>query len=243
MIKVLSMRTAVILGTIATVLLFLSIAPGLVRAQVGVETGDWIKYDAVTSGVDLSSINMPQWVKIEFLSVTGTAVTFRQTNHMSGGTEESSIRTIDPVTGEGNATFQILIPINSKAGDVIHVTIDEGNYTTVTLSGEGTGNYAGATRTLVYASLPQGDTQVSYYWDKQTGVLLEIKLTQGSTSITYKATSTNIWQGSSTPLSFPTLDVPIEMLSIGVSVIMAGVILVTAAIYTKRKRRKGPNEP
>ncbi|MBX5328707.1 MAG: hypothetical protein ACQXXE_05820 [Candidatus Bathyarchaeia archaeon] len=77
--------------------------------------------------------------------------------------------------------------------------------------------------------------QFSYRWDKQTGVLLEITLTQGSTSATFKATSTNIWQASSSsPLTLPSL--PIEMLSISVSVVAAIVIVATAVIFTKHKR-------
>jgi hypothetical protein len=77
--------------------------------------------------------------------------------------------------------------------------------------------------------------QFSYCWDKETGVLVEITLTQGSTSATYKATSTNIWQASSSnPLTLPSL--PIEMLSISVSVAAAIAIVATAAIYTKHKR-------
>ena len=229
------MRKTVAFGTLATLLLLLYIAFALAEAQVGVKAGDWIKYDATTSGIDLASTNMPQWVKIEFLSVTETTVTFRQTNHMSSGAEQSEIIMLDAASGAGNATFQVLIPANSKTGDTIHIVTDEGNYTTITLSGEKTGNYAGATRTLVYASLQQGDTQVSYYWDKQTGVLLEVKLSQGSAFIAYKATSTNIWQASSSnPLTLPTI--PIEILSISISVAVAAAIITTAVIYTKHKR-------
>jgi hypothetical protein len=228
------MRKTITLGALATLLLLLYTAFAYAEAQVGVKAGDWIKYDATTSGIDLASTNMPQWVKIEFLSVTETTVTFRQASHMSSGAEQSEIIMLDVASGVGNATFQVLIPANSKTGDTIYIVTGEGNSTTITLSGETTGNYAGATRTMVYASLQQGDTQVSYYWDKQTGVLLEIKLSQGSAFIAYKATSTNIWQSSSNPLTLPTI--PIEILSISISLAAATAIITTAVIYTKRKR-------
>jgi len=137
----------------------------------------------------------------------------------------------DVASGTGNLTFQALIPANSKTGDTVQV-IGGGS---VTITGEKTGTYAGASRTVVYASLLQEDMQFSYCWDKETGVLVEITLTQGSTSATYKATSTNIWQASSSnPLTLPSL--PIEMLSISVSVAAAIAIVATAAIYTKHKR-------
>ena len=133
--------------------------------------------------------------------------------------------------GTGNLTFQALIPANSKTGDTVKV-IEGGS---LTIAGEKTGTYAGASRTVVYASLMHGDTQFSYCRDKETGIIVEVTLIQGSTSATYKATSTSIWQTSSpNPLTLPTM--PIEVLSISISVAVAAAIITTAVIYTKRKR-------
>ena len=223
------MMKATAMGAIA-MLLLLVVGLAYAEAQVSVKAGDWIKCDYVSGG-DLPS-DAPQWVKAECLSVAGTTATLRVTIHFSSGAEQTEIMTWDVVSGTGNLTFQLLIPANSKTGDTVQV-IEGGN---VTITGEKTGTYAGASRTVVYASLLQEDMQFSYCWDKETGILVEITLTQGSTSTTYKATSTNIWQASSTPLNLPTLNMPIEMLSIGMSVAAATVIVVTAAIYTKHKR-------
>jgi len=74
----------------------------------------------------------------------------------------------------------------------------------------------------------------TYCWDKQTGIVLEVTLTQGSTSATYKATSTNLWQAPSNPLAFVS-SLPVEILSILISAIVAIAIVATALIYTKRK--------
>jgi len=102
------MRKTVTFGTLATLLLFICSAFAYAEAQVGVKAGDWIKYDAVTSGVDLASTNMPQWVKIEFLSVTETTVTFRQTSHMSSGAEQSEIIMLDAASGAETRLFRYL---------------------------------------------------------------------------------------------------------------------------------------
>jgi len=97
-----------------------------------------------------------------------------------------------------------------------------------------TGTHAGASRTVVYASLTQGDMQFSYCWDKETGIIVEVTLTQGYMSATFKATSIKIWQASSNLPLMPSL--PIETLSISISVMVAIAIVATALIYTKHKR-------
>jgi len=224
------MRKIVAFVTLAALLFFVCTTFAYAEAQVGVKAGDWIKCE-YASGVSPPS-EAPQWVKVECLSVTGTAATLYVITHFSSGAEQTEIMTWDVASGTGNMTFQALIQANAKTGDTVKV-IGGG---TVTIAGEKTGTYAGASRTVVYASLTQGDTQFSCCWDRETGVLVEITLTQGSTSATYKATSTNMWQASSPPLSLPTLNMPIEMLSIGISVAAAIAIVVTAAIYTKHKK-------
>ncbi|MEM2147032.1 MAG: hypothetical protein QXJ94_00295 [Candidatus Bathyarchaeia archaeon] len=222
------MSKAVALGTI--ILLFLlCLGSVYATAQLGVEAGDWIKCDYV-SGNNLPS-EFIQWVKVECLSAAGTTATLRVTTHFSNGAEQTETMTWDVASGAGNLTFQALIPANSNNGDTIPAV--EGS--SVTIAGERTGTYAGASRTVVYASLTQGDMQFSYCWDKETGIIVEVTLTQGSMSATFKATSTNIWQAtSSNPLPMPSL--PIETLSISISVIVAIAIVATAVIFTRHKR-------
>jgi hypothetical protein len=223
------MIKATTMGAIVTLLL-LDAGLAYAEAQVGIKAGDWIKCEYVSGGNPPG--DAPQWVKVECLSVTGTTATLHVITHFGSGAEQTEIMTWDVSSGVGNMTFQALIQANAKTGDTVKV-IGGG---TVTIAGEKTGTYAGASRTVVYAILTQGDTQFSCCWDRETGVLVEIALTQGSTSTTYKATNTNMWQASSPPLSLPTLNMPIEMLSIGISVAAAIAIVATAAIYTKHKR-------
>ncbi|MGB9853915.1 MAG: hypothetical protein ACPLRY_03795 [Candidatus Bathyarchaeales archaeon] len=215
------------LTAIATLFL-LGVALSYATAQVGVKAGDWLRCDYASGGTPPS--DMPQWVKVECLSVTGTTATLRVISIKGNGAEQTEIMTWDVASGTGNLTFQALIPANSKTGDTIKMI--EGH--SVIIAGEKTGTYAGASRTVVYASLQQGDIQFSYCWDKETGVLVELTLTQGSTSATYKATSTNLWQTSSNPLAFAS-SLPVEILSILISAMAAIAIVATALIYAKRK--------
>ncbi|MEM4704874.1 MAG: hypothetical protein QXJ02_07400 [Candidatus Bathyarchaeia archaeon] len=198
------------------------------EVQVGVKAGDWVKCDLTSAPIQ----DMPQWVKIECLSVTGSVATVKVTMHMSNGTEYEESMTLDLASGAGNAIFQALIPANSQTGDTIKVI----GYGDLTISGETTATYAGASRTVVYASLVQNDMQLTYHWDKQTGVLLEITLAQGSTSATFKATSTNIWQSSPPLLPFASPNLPIEYVCLSISIVAAIAIVATAIVYTKHKR-------
>jgi hypothetical protein len=224
------MRKAVTFGALATMLLFLYTTFAYAEMQVGVKAGDWVKCEYVSGGNPPG--DAPQWVKVECLSVTGTTATLRVTTHFSSGAEQTEIMTWDVASGTGNLTFQVIIQANANVGDAVQIA----GYGSLTLAGERTGTYAGASRTVVYTSLSQGETQFTYCWDKQTGVILEITLAQGTSSFTYKATSTNIWQSSSPPIILPTLNMPIEMLSIGISVAAAIAIVTTAVIYTKHKK-------
>ncbi|MEM2419895.1 MAG: hypothetical protein QXL38_02780 [Candidatus Bathyarchaeia archaeon] len=221
-------RIAAFIATAVAFLLFLQLA--YAQARVGVKAGDWIKYELVVSGTTPPP-NMPQWVKAQCTSVTGITATLSMTMHMSDGREHTETWTIDVASGSGNAFFQIVIPANSKTGDIINV-VDFGS---VTIAGEAAGTYAGASRTYVYASMAKEGEQYTYRWDKQTGILLEISVIQGSASIAYRATNTNIWQ--SPPSILPNMpSLPVEMLSILVSTMVAVAIVASAIIYTRHKR-------
>jgi len=169
----------------------LYIQPVKAGGTVGVKAGDWIKCTYTISGWP-SGTPYPEWLKVEFLSVEGTNATIRVTMRMSDGTEQSDTMTVDVAAGGG--TFQglsgFVIPANCTTGDSIYMT----GYGNVTIAGEATGTYAGASRTVVYASFSQYGTQLTYYWDKQTGVMVEASTISGGVTGTAKATEINMWQ-------------------------------------------------
>jgi parallel beta-helix repeat protein len=171
--------------------LVLNVQPVKAGGTVGIKVGDWIKCTYMISGWP-SGTPYPEWLKVEFLSVEGTNATIRVTMRMSDGTEPNQTITVDVAAGGG--TFQglsgFVILANCTTGDSIYMA----GYGNVTIAGETTGTYAGATRTVVYASFSQYGTQLTYYWDKLTGVMVEASVVSGGVTGTAKATETNMWQ-------------------------------------------------
>jgi parallel beta-helix repeat protein len=200
--------------------------------QVGVEAGNWIKLGYTITGAP-SGTPLPQWIKIEFLSVEGTSATVRVTMHMSDGTEPSQTMSIDVVAGGG--TFQglsgFVIPANCTTGDSIYIT----GYGNITIAGETTRTYAGAGRTVVYASVSQYGTQLTYYWDKLTGAMVEASVVSGGVTATGKATETNMWQAAPSGL-------PIEPIYLYILAALAIIIAVGAAAFIVRRKKKRPEE-
>jgi parallel beta-helix repeat protein len=200
--------------------------------KVGVKTGDWIKMDYTISGAT-SGTPLPQWLKVEFLSVEGTSATVRVTMHMSNGAEQNQTMTVDIVAGGGTfGTFSgLVIPANCTTGDSIYMA----GYGNVTIAGETTRTYAGASRTVVYASFSQVGTQLTYYWDKQTGVMVEASVVSGSVTATARATETNMWQAQPSGLLGLLTDPTIQYI-----LIIVVIAIVTSVTFFAIRRRKKP---
>jgi hypothetical protein len=196
--------------------------------QVGVEAGDWIKIDYTITGAPPGT-TLPLWLKVEFLSVEGTNATVRVTMRMSDGTEQNATVPVDVVAGgQAFGLSGFVIPANLTTGDIVFMS----GYGNVTIEGETPRTYAGASRTVVYASFSQYGTQLTYYWDKQTGVMVEASVTSGTMTGTGKATETNMWQAA------PAF--PIDPLIL--SVLIAIVIVIVIAIFLLRRKKKTPEE-
>jgi len=203
-----------------------STAPTPPEVQVGVKAGDWIKVEYTITGWPAGQ-PCPEWLKVEFLTVEGTNATVRVTMHISDGTEQNA--TVPVIIGAGGGeAFGLsgfVIPANLTAGDTVYIS----GYGNITIEGETTRTYAGASRTVVYASFSQYGTQLTYYWDKQTGVMVEASTTSGSVTATAKATETNLWQPA--PSGFPIEPIYIIAIAIIIS------IIIVAAILLIRKRK------
>jgi len=209
--------------------IFVAVAASLTPPEVrtGVKTDDWIKCTYTISGWP-SGTAYPEWLKVEFLSVEGTNATVRVTMHMSDGTEQNATVPVDVVAGgQAFGLSGFVIPANLTVGDVVYMS----GYGNVTIAGETAGSYAGASRTVIYASFSQYGTQLTYYWDKQTGVIVEASTTSGTVTGTGKATETNMWQ---TAHGFP-IDPTLIY-------IVVAVVIVAAAVFLVLRRRKASTE-
>jgi len=201
-----------------------------VPPPIAVKAGDWIRLDYTISGAP-SGTPFPQWIKIEFLSVEGTTANIRVTMHMSDGTEPSQTMTVDVAVGSG--AFQglsgFVIHANCTTGDSVYIS----GYGNLTIAGETTRTYAGASRTVVYASFSQYGTQLTYYWDKQTGVMVEASTISGGMTGTAKAIETNMWHAQPSALPFDQ-----TYLYVLVAVVIA--IAVGSIAFVMRRKKKPP---
>lgn len=163
---------------------------GVEAGHVGVKAGDWVKLDYTFTGWPAGE-TYPDWLKLEFLSVEGTMATVRFTQHVSDGTQQSDTATVDIASNvEVPVLAGIAISANLTIGDSVYIA----GYGNVTLEDESTKTYAGANRTVVYASFwPTETEEVAYYWDKLTGVLVEVSSTSVEFGATAKAAATNMW--------------------------------------------------
>lgn len=217
---------------LAVLILPVAVSIGVAPAQVGVKIGDWIKVDYTINGAP-SGTPLPQWLKVEFLSVEGTNGTVRVTMHMSDGTEQNATAPVDIISGGGEAfgLSGFVIPANLTVGDVVYMS----GYGNVTIASEKTSSYAGASRTVVYAGFSQYGTELTYYWDKLTGILVEANVVSGSVTATGKTTETNMWQAGPSGL-------PIEPIYLYIIAASAIIIVVGAAVFMVRRRKTLPEE-
>ena len=170
-----------------------SITANLVAVEagnVGIKVGDWIKLEYSFTDWPADQ-TYPEWLKLEFISVEGTIVTVRSTQRVSDGTEQSDTATVDIVSNiEVPILAGIVIAANRTTGDSVYIA----GYGNVTIEDEATKTYAGANRTVIYTSFWPSEAQVAYYWDKLTGVIVEISSTSPDFTATAKATETNMWE-------------------------------------------------
>lgn len=193
--------------------------------DVGVKPGDWIRITYNVTGLPAGQ-RYAKWLKLEFLSVEGPIVNVLATIGVSDGSQGNYTKPVDVVSGSDFPMLPgIIIPANRTTGDSVYVA----GYGNVTIEGETTRAYAGADRTVVYAGFSQNETQITYYWDKLTGVMVGKSSISPSITGTGEATETNMW-GSPTKVGTPWW----PWIVVGAAVV-AGV-----TIFFVRRRAKVP---
>jgi hypothetical protein len=170
---------------------------------------------------------------------------------MSNGTESTETLTLDVACtlayGTGGTFdtlfgFGFVIPANSTVGgDYIYIMLLSPAFMLgKQIDGETTGTYAGASRTVVYATFSYigaryGNNPLKYYWDKQTGVMVEASATLDCMTVTAKATETNMWQAAPSGL-------PIEPIYLYISAALVIIIVIGATAVMLRRKKIPPEE-
>ena len=168
-----------------TILAIFLIATGMVCAEilVGVKEGYWIEYNATITGSPPADHDVT-WARMEVVDVQGKSISLNVTTRFVNGTLLYESVPLNLETGQLGDDF--IIPADLNPGDVF---LDQ-YQGSITIAGVEERNYAGATRTVVYAST----TESTYYWDKATGILVEGASEFPDFTIHSVADKTNIWQ-------------------------------------------------
>ena len=151
--------------TISIILLSGLISSVLADLSVGVKKGDWIEYSVTYTGSPGQGHDI-NWARMEITEVKDTNISVSITSRYPNGSTEIFNSTLNLQTGKLIDDF--IIPSNLNSGDSF---LDQ-NIGNITISDVGEHVYAGATRTVLYASTNQN----SYVWDQVTGVSVESNL-------------------------------------------------------------------
>lgn len=190
---------------------------------VGVKVGDWAGYGDIS--FEYAS-NMPgyeeppseldmSWMDMEILDVSGSNITGRSTTIYANGTERADIMSGNIATGEGNLSIG-LIPSNLSVGDEIPANLTyyteeplklfiNGTVTRIYAGANREVNYVNITYPIIYGNITYGAWNMSFYWDKKTGIMCEevvsyrMSYTDNETyyymnmAILWRMTATNMW--------------------------------------------------
>jgi len=170
---------------LVTVLLLISVVSA--QVSVGVKKGDWVEYQSTYTGTppELSS----DFFRFEILKVNGTIITYEGITDFLNGTRKDSVYTADISVSDAIDFGFFVIPSNlPDSGTFYSGDKAIGN---LTVNGVEERTYAGVKRVTVSAKLGNSST---WYWDKDTGVLLELNDFRTDYSLVVKAERTNIWQ-------------------------------------------------
>ena len=187
---------------------------------VGVKKGDWIEYQVKVVGIPVPRYNIT-WASINVTSVQGENIgLYIQTRF----TNESSLLENITVNLETNPGDSFIVPSNLNVGDEFY-NPSIGN---ITISSVEQRTMLGAERTVVSSVTPY----TTYYWDRQTGILVQATTTapvglntgfgisQGFTVYT-KTIGTNIWQPQILELDLSTFYALIVVVVVALAAIAA----------------------
>lgn len=220
------------------------VGTGAPEIIVGVNAGDWAASNDVYfewasnwTGYEEPPFEMNMsWMKMEILEVHDTNITVQSVMMTRNGTVDEYVDWGDIETGEGNISIMI-IPSDLGAGDEIPANLTW--YTEEPLklfiNGTVTRNYAGANREVNYIDITHpitngnvtyGSWNMSFYWDKKTGFLLEenvslamshtVNMTHYYTNMTihWRMTVTEMWPAVFTVQDGYTFNVTMESNSV-----------------------------
>lgn len=191
---------------------------GSADISTGAKKGDWIQYQVTEIGNPTPDYNIT-WARMDVTAVQGEKITVDVKTCYANGTiyPEPQIP-LNLATGAiGDGFF---IPINLNLGDQLYSEY-QGN---ITITSVWHLEVAGAIRTVVSATT----NQTTYYWDRQTGILVGATTSFPSFTLFTETSATNLWQPEFLGRDFIFFSV------IAVGVVAAGVAIVLIFVWRKK---------
>ena len=227
------MHKSAVLAIALTVLIVTVLLPvAFADVSVGVKKGDWIDYQVTVTGNPPPRYNVT-WGSINVTSVEGQDIgLYIQTRFTNGSLLIENI-TVNLETRPGDS---FIIPSNLNPGDTFYNQFLGGN---VTITSVERRTVLGVERTLV-----SGSTNIStYYWDRQTGILVQATSTvpigfntgfgiSEGFAVYTKTSGTNIWQPQILGLDLSVFYALI------VAVVLALAAIVAILVWRKRTSHK-----
>lgn len=232
----------------------------------GVVSGNTFTYDVSASWsssdpsasipADLLDTNKTEYYRVTIVAVSGAEITTQSLWHFTNGTETSTMGTINVETGISSGGFWAIVAGGLSVNDLLHPSGQD----RITVNGTVIWNYTGGARETNHLMLTIQDSDsggnyvehVDYYFDRQTGMLVQLSDTKvysnPTTTITrfWKIKESNVWvvpgststqspQPTSTQKSESTSSFPIIYYAIAAIAIITPIVI--AVIVLKRRSR------
>ncbi len=207
---------AFLLVFLTLTLAFTQSAHAVVR--VGVKLGDWVEYDVSYTGSPPPEHDVV-WARMDVMGVEEQRVNATFVSRLANGTVLTVEEDLDFTTGKLIDMF--IIPSRLNSGDTFYAQ-GVGEITIINVEVRAA---AGASRTVAHAEAE--DTQ--WYWDRETGVVVEARTASIVYTLDTVAISTNLWSPQILGLN--------QSVFYTVVAILATVIVATAIIVMAHKKR------
>jgi surface antigen len=193
---------------------------------VGVKKGDWIEYQVIITGNPPQDHNIT-WARIEVSGVQGKVISLDIQTRFSNGTLLSEKITLNIATGVLGDEF--IIPANLKPGDEFY-DVYHGN---ITITSTEQRTVADAERTVLSAAT----SGTTYYWDKQTGILVGAMSSFPEYNMSTKTSRTNIWHPQILGIEL----LAFYTLTIAVIVTLVVALAVLVRVLLRRQKQEQMN--
>jgi hypothetical protein len=215
------MNKSVVLATALTMLIMTAslLAVAFGGISVGVKKGDWIEYSVTEIGNPTPDFNIT-WARLDVTAVQGEKITISvQTGYANGTVYPEPQIPLNLATGAVGDGF--FIPTNFNVGDQFYSEY-QGN---ITITSVGQQEVGGAVRTVLSAT----SNQTTYYWDRQTGILVGATTSFPSFTLFTKTSGTNLWQQQ-------ILGLDSSVFYLLITTIVVALVVVTAILIWRKKK-------